>query len=97
MAKFQDDNNIFIERDKDRALPGILIISVMGLIGLIVLSVAVYNHYKRLEAVAQQKKDDIEIAKPWLEIAIDCKKILTHTKKFTAIFYFTSEWMYKGY
>ncbi len=28
-----------------------------------VLSVAVYNHYKRLEAVAQQKKDDVEIAK----------------------------------
>jgi ATP-dependent Clp protease ATP-binding subunit ClpX len=28
-----------------------------------VLSVAVYNHYKRLEAVSQQKKDDVEIAK----------------------------------
>ncbi len=28
-----------------------------------VLSVAVYNHYKRLEVVAQQKKDDVEIAK----------------------------------
>lgn len=41
--EFQDDNNnIFIERDKGRVLPGILIISVMGLIGLIVFSVAVY-------------------------------------------------------
>ena len=41
--EFQDDNNnIFIERDKGRVLPGILIISVMGLIGLIVLSVVVY-------------------------------------------------------
>jgi hypothetical protein len=41
--EFQDDNNnIFIERDKNRVLPGILIISVMGLIGLIVFSVAVY-------------------------------------------------------
>ena len=28
-----------------------------------VLSVAVYNHYKRLEAVAQKQKDDVEIAK----------------------------------
>ena len=28
-----------------------------------VLSVAVYNHYKRLEAVAQMQKDDVEIAK----------------------------------
>ncbi|MEN8214379.1 MAG: ATP-dependent Clp protease ATP-binding subunit ClpX [Pseudomonadota bacterium] len=28
-----------------------------------VLSVAVYNHYKRLEAAAQQQKDDVEIAK----------------------------------
>jgi len=41
--EFQDENNnIFIERDKERVLPGILIISVMGLIGLILLSVAVY-------------------------------------------------------
>lgn len=37
-----DNNNIFIKRDKERILPGILIISVMGLIGLIVFSVAVY-------------------------------------------------------
>jgi hypothetical protein len=41
--EFEDENdNILIKRDKERILPGILIISVMGLIGLIVLSVAVY-------------------------------------------------------
>lgn len=39
-----------------------------------------------LKPEASEDEDDIEIAKPWLETPIDCKKILTHTKKFTAIF-----------
>jgi len=38
------DDDAFIERDKDRILPGILIMSVMGLIGLILLSVAAYYY-----------------------------------------------------
>ncbi|MHC5061437.1 MAG: hypothetical protein ACYTFK_10180 [Planctomycetota bacterium] len=37
-----NDNNVYIKRDKDRVLPGILTISLMGLIGLILFSVAVY-------------------------------------------------------
>jgi len=39
-----------------------------------------------LKPVAAEDSEDAEIAKPWLETPIDCKKILTHTKKFTAIF-----------
>ncbi len=38
-----DDNSyVIIFRDKDRILPGVLVISVMGVIGLILLSLAVY-------------------------------------------------------
>ena len=36
------NNNVFVVRDKDRVLPGVLVISVMGVIGLILLSLAVY-------------------------------------------------------
>ncbi len=36
------NNNVIILRDKDRILPGVLVISVMGVIGLILLSLAVY-------------------------------------------------------
>lgn len=39
-----DDDNAFVERDKDRILPGILIMSAMGLIGLILLSIVVYYY-----------------------------------------------------
>lgn len=35
-------DNALIERNKDRILPGILIMSAMGLIGLIILSITVY-------------------------------------------------------
>lgn len=38
------NDNALIERDKDRILPGILIMSAMGLIGLILLSVVVYYY-----------------------------------------------------
>ena len=38
------DDNAFIERDKDRVLPGVLIMSAMGLIGLFVLSFIVYYY-----------------------------------------------------
>ncbi len=37
-----DNNNVLIVRDRDRFLPGVLVISVMGVIGLILLSLAVY-------------------------------------------------------
>jgi hypothetical protein len=37
-----ENNNVLILRDKDRVLPGVLVISVMGVIGLILLSLAVY-------------------------------------------------------
>jgi hypothetical protein len=37
-----DNSNVIIFRDKDRFLPGVLVISVMGVIGLIMLSLAVY-------------------------------------------------------
>jgi len=40
--QIQSGNNILIKRDKHRVLPGVLIISVMGLIGMIILWVAVY-------------------------------------------------------
>ncbi len=40
--QIQDGNNVLIKRDKHRILPGVLIISVMGLIGMIILWVAVY-------------------------------------------------------
>jgi len=36
------NDNALIERDKNRILPGILIMSAMGLIGLILLSIVVY-------------------------------------------------------
>jgi hypothetical protein len=36
------NNNVLILRDKDRFLPGVLVISVMGIIGLTLLSLAVY-------------------------------------------------------
>ena len=42
--QIQDDNNPFIERNKNRVLPGILIMSAMGLIGLILLSIVVYYY-----------------------------------------------------
>ena len=37
-----DNSNVIIFRDRDRFLPGVLVISVMGVIGLIMLSLAVY-------------------------------------------------------
>ena len=37
-----ENNNVLILRDKDRFLPGVLVISVMGVIGLTLLSLAVY-------------------------------------------------------
>ena len=37
-----ENNNVLIVRDRDRFLPGVLVISVMGVIGLILLSLAVY-------------------------------------------------------
>jgi len=37
-----ENNNVLILRDKDRVLPGVLVISVMGVIGLVLLSLAVY-------------------------------------------------------
>jgi hypothetical protein len=37
-----DNSNVIIFRDKDRILPGVLVISVMGVIGLVLLSLAVY-------------------------------------------------------
>ncbi len=36
------NNNVQIKRDKHRVLPGVLIISIMGLIGMIILWAAVY-------------------------------------------------------
>jgi hypothetical protein len=36
------NNNVLILRDKDRFLPGVLVISVMGVIGLTLLSLVVY-------------------------------------------------------
>ena len=40
--QIQNGNNVLIKRDTNRTLPGILIISVMGLIGVAILLVAVY-------------------------------------------------------
>jgi hypothetical protein len=40
--KLDQDNKIFVLRDKNRILPGVLVISVMGVIGLILLSFVVY-------------------------------------------------------
>lgn len=40
--QIQNYNNVLIKRDKHRVLPGVLIISVMGLIGMIILWVVVY-------------------------------------------------------
>ena len=37
-----ENNNVLIVRDKDRFLPGVLVISVMGVIGLTLLSLVVY-------------------------------------------------------
>ncbi len=37
-----DNSNVIIFRDRDRILPGVLVISVMGVIGLILLSLVVY-------------------------------------------------------
>ena len=39
-----------------------------------------------LTSEVYEDEEDAEIAKPWLETPIDCDKILTHTKKFTALF-----------
>jgi hypothetical protein len=39
-----------------------------------------------LKPEATEDGEDAEIAKPWIETPIDCKKVLTHTKKFIAIF-----------
>ena len=36
------NNNVYIERDKNRILPGVLVISVMGLLGLALLALVVY-------------------------------------------------------
>jgi hypothetical protein len=37
-----ENNNVIILRDKERVLPGVLVISVMGVIGLLLLSLVVY-------------------------------------------------------
>ena len=39
-----------------------------------------------LKPETSEDEDDIKAAKPWLETPIDFEKILTHIKKFTAIF-----------
>jgi hypothetical protein len=39
-----------------------------------------------LKPAAMEDSEDAKIAQPWLETPINHKKILTHTKKFTAIF-----------